>query len=172
MARQRVEWFAAWIDRSRVGVLVLSVLLAALGGYLASRMSIRSDLTSLLPPSQPSVRDLTRIQQRARPFGTVQIAIESADPAARARTAAALTERLARLPADLVAQFSADDRVPYRYVWDHRFLFADLADLIAGRDALAERIRRGTLAANPLFIPLDDDEPPPAGSDRWAALEQ
>ncbi|HSK02611.1 MAG TPA: MMPL family transporter [Kofleriaceae bacterium] len=172
MARQRVEWFAAWIDRSRIGVLVLSVLLAALGGYLASRMSIRSDLTSLLPPSQPSVHDLTQIQARARPFGTVQIAIEAADPAARARTAAALTERLANLPADLVAQFSADDRAIHRYVWDHRFLFADLTDLIAARDALAERLRRGTLAANPLFIPLDDDDDRPPANDRWAELER
>ncbi len=171
VSRQRALRFAAWIDRRRIGVLALSIAIAALGGYLASRMSIRSDLANLLPPSQPSVRDLTALQQRARPFGTVQIAVESADPAARAAAAAALAARLAKLPPELVAQLSADDGAAHRYVWGHRFLFADLADLTAARDALAERVRRGTLGANPLFIDLDDDDPAPA-RDRLDELEQ
>jgi predicted RND superfamily exporter protein len=169
VSRQHVERFAAWIDRSRVGVLVLSVLVALIGGYLASRMSLRSDLTNLLPPTQPSVRDLTAIQKRARPFGTVQVAVESADPAARARVAAALSERLAKLPPDLVSQFSADDGVAHRYIWANRFLFADLADLVEARNALAERVRRGTLHGNPLYIDLDDDDKAPA-ADRFDEL--
>ncbi len=172
MAGHRVERFAAWIDRRRASVLVLSVLITVIGGYLASRMSIRSDLTNLLPPSQPSVRDLTEIQRRARPFGTVQVVVESDDPAARARAAAGLAERLAKLPPELVVQFSADDGPAYRYGWQHRFLFADLADLRAARDALAERIRKGTLGANPLFIDLDDEDDRAPADDRWNELEQ
>jgi uncharacterized protein len=171
-----VERFAAWIDRRRAIVLVLSVVFTAFGGYFASRMSLRSDLTTLLPPTQPSVRDLTEIQRRARPFGTVHVVVEADDPAARDRAGAALAARLAKLPPELVIQFSPDDGPAYRYGWQHRFLFADLADLRAARDALAERIRKGTLGRNPLFIDLDDeldDEPAKApGSDRFTELER
>jgi len=153
-------------------VLVLSAVFAVVGGYLASRMSIRSDLTTLLPPSQPSVVDLTEIQRRARPFGTMHVVIEADDPAARERAGAALAARLAKLPPELVIQFSPDDGPIYRYGWQHRFLFADLADLRAARDALAERIRKGTLGKNPLFIDLDDEPAQTPGSDRWHELEQ
>lgn len=168
----RVERFAAWLDRRRVAVLVVSLLIAVAGGLLASRMSIKSDLTNLLPPSQPSVRDLGAIQKRTRPFGTVQITVESADPAARSAAATALVARLAALPADLVAQVSADDGPRYRYGWANRFLFAELHDLQAARDALRKRIERAKLEANPLFIELDDDEPKAPEQDRLDELQR
>ena len=106
VSRNRADRFAAWLDNNRVGILVLSVLLAALGGYLASRMSIKPDLINLLPSSQRSVKDLVSITKRARPFGTVQIVIESEDLALRAKAGGALTARLARS----VAPFSVVTR--------------------------------------------------------------
>jgi predicted RND superfamily exporter protein len=174
VSRTRAERFADWLDHNRVGIVVLSVLVAVLGGYLASRMAIKSDIVNLLPPTQRSVRDLMAVQQRARPFGTVQVVIESTDLARRARGGAALSERLARLAAerpDLVTQFSADDGPLHRYVWQHRFLFADLADLTAARDALQARIDDAKLRANPLYVPLDDDEDDPGVGDELAELE-
>src|SRR5690606_21183533 len=77
VVRQRTERFAAWLDANRNGLLVLSLVLLLLGGYLASRMSVRADLTSLLPQSKTSVRDLLALQKRARPFGTVNILLEA-----------------------------------------------------------------------------------------------
>ena len=53
--RPTAERFASWLDRNRIGIIVLSVLVALLGGYLASKMSIKSDLTNLLPQSKRSV---------------------------------------------------------------------------------------------------------------------
>ena len=41
----------------------------------------------------------------------------------------------------------------------HRHLFVPLADLEAARDALARRIKAAKLAANPLYVDLDDDAP-------------
>ena len=69
--RSTAERFAEWLDAYRNGLLVLSVVVLLVGGYLASRMAVRADLTNLLPQSQPSVRDLQALQKRARPFGTV-----------------------------------------------------------------------------------------------------
>jgi predicted RND superfamily exporter protein len=109
VARPRAERFAAWLDAHRNGLLVLSVVVLLFGGYLASRMSIHSDLQSLWPQSQRSVRDLDALKKRARPFGTVTVLVEANDPAARERAGASLVAKLGRLPKDLVLQFSVDD---------------------------------------------------------------
>lgn len=175
MPRPTAERFASWLDRNRVGIIVLSVLIALLGGYLASKMSIKSDLTNLLPQSKRSVKDLVAIQKRARPFGTVQIVVESdASPAGVARRAKAgelLAAKLAKLDPALVAQFSADDGPLRRYAWAHRFLFADLADLNAAKAALEERIATAKRDANPLFISLDDDDAKADKPDKLAELQ-
>jgi hypothetical protein len=163
VSRSRAQRYAAWIDANRLGLLVLSVLLAVLCGWLASRLTIKADLTNLLPSKQPSVRDLVALQKRARPFGTIQIVVESKDVALRARAGALLVEKLSTLetdPAHLVIQFAPDDGPQWRYGWANRFLFADLTDLEAARDGLQARIDNAKLAGNPLFVSLDDDEDP------------
>ena len=164
--------YAAWIDRHAILVVIASLLVAIVGGMLASRLPLKSDLTSLLPGSEPSVRDLRQIQKRARPFGTVQIAIQSTDPAATTRASDALATRIEAFPPGAIASFSRDDGPRERYAWKHRFLFAEYDDLVAARDALKSRIDRGKVNANPLFINLDDDdEPAPDVTDRLEELE-
>ncbi len=170
MPRPTAERLAAWLDAHRTGLIILSFVVALVGGYLASRMPIHADLTNLLPHSQRSVQDLEALQKRARPFGTVQILVEGKDRATRERAGAALAAKLAYLPKELVAQFSLDDGPLHRYVWQHRFLFPDLADLEGARDALRARIDRAKLAANPLYISLDD-EPADKTGDRLTELE-
>jgi len=165
-----VDRYAAWLDRNRIGLIVLSVLITILGAYLAMRMTIKSDLTSLLPSGQRSVKDLVAVQQRARSFGTVQVVVEAATAPERERASAALLERFAKLEADLVNQISVDDGPLRRYGWQHRYLWAELTDLEAARDALNERILQGRLDANPLFISLDDPPAEPA-KDRLAELQ-
>jgi len=165
------ERVTTWLDNNRVGVIVLSLVLALLGGYLASRMKVEASLTNLLPPGQRSVVDLHAIQSRARPFGTVQILLESNDIALRKRAGESLTKKLEGLRPDLVAQFSKDDGPTLRYGWEHRFLWAKLDDLTDARDALRDRIEKGKLDANPLYIQLDD-EPTEKKTDRFDELEK
>jgi predicted RND superfamily exporter protein len=165
----RMQRFAEWLDRFRLLVLLVAAIVAVGSVYVARRITIRSDLTNLLPSSQRSVRDLKEIQRRARPFGTVQIVIEAPDPIQREQAATILADGIRRLDPSLVSQFSIDEGPLRRYVWEHRFLFAELADLQAARDALRDRIEHAKLAANPLYIDLDDGKP---GSDRLDALEK
>jgi predicted RND superfamily exporter protein len=172
VAQQRAQRFAAWLDANRNGLLVLSLVVLLLGGYLATRMPIHSDLQSLLPQSQRSVRDLEALQKRARPFGTVYVLIESTDPAQRERAGLSMIDKLqTRIPKDLIRQLSIDDGPLHRYVWEHRFLFPALEDLVGARDALKSRIERAKLDANPLFISLDDEKDG-ARRDQLADLEK
>jgi uncharacterized protein len=151
-------------------VLLVSVLVVLACGYAGSRLPVKSDLSMLLPHSQRSVQDLDELKRRARPFGTIQVVVEAADPALRAKASAELRARLGRLGRDEVVSFSPDDAPLYRYAWEHRFLLTKLADLEAARDALRARIERAKLAKNPLYIQLDDEPQP--DTDRFAELQQ
>jgi hypothetical protein len=66
VARPAAERLATWIDNNRRGLLVLSLVLALLGAWIASHMKVEASLTNLLPPGQRSVLDLNAIQKRAR----------------------------------------------------------------------------------------------------------
>src|SRR5262249_34569642 len=83
----------------------------------------------------------------------------------RRRAAVMLRDRIARLP--LVSSVTYDDRAKREYAWQHRWLFADLADLEKANTAIADKIRQAKLEANPLFVGLDD----PAAKQRDAADE-
>jgi predicted RND superfamily exporter protein len=153
-------------------VLALAVVLAAIGGTLTSHLKVRADLSYLLPESTPSVRQLRAIEKRARVSATFMIGVESADTAARARAGDELLRRIRSLDATAlgIGGITSDDGVLRRYAWDNRFLFADLADLTAARDALQERMAK----LNPLFVSLDEPAPHAAapGHDRLKELRQ
>ena len=129
-----------------------------LGLVLAAGLPLRTDLSNLLPAHERSVRDLERIEGRTSALGLVLCAVASQDPAQRARAAADLVGRIKQLDPALVADVIADDGAARAFVAQHRFLFASRADLDAARDALAARVRRAKLKANPLYVSLDDPE--------------
>ena len=134
--------------------------MAIAAAALTSRLSVKSDLSYLLPESTPSVRQLRALEKRARITATVMLGVESPDVAARARAGEALLRRIRALDAAAlgIGGVTSDDALFRRYTWDNRFLFADLADLTAARDALRNRMMK----ANPLYVSLD--EPDDAGA--------
>jgi predicted RND superfamily exporter protein len=139
-------------------VLIAATCAGLVGARLAASLPVRTDLANLLPAHQRSVRDLERIESRTAALGLVLCAVTSGDPARRARVTADLAARIRRLDRGLVADVVADDGAARAFVAQHRFLFAPLADLEAARDALAARVRRAKLRANPLYVSLDDAE--------------
>ncbi|HEU5056911.1 MAG TPA: MMPL family transporter [Kofleriaceae bacterium] len=150
------------LERRRL-LLALSLVAVVGGGLAASTLPVRADFSALLPPSTESVRHLEAIQRRVRAFGTAFILVESDSAALRARASQEIRTQVEKLEGGLVARVSGDDGPLRRFVWAHRHLFASLEDLTRARDALAERIARAKLEANPLYIDLED--PAPAGRD-------
>ncbi len=167
----RLLRYAAWIERWRYLVLALAFVVVGIVGATA-RLPLKSDLSSLLPPSQPSVRDLEVLKHRARAFGNVMVMIEAPTAALRIRASAVLEARLRELDPTLVSSVSGEDGAIARFGWANRFAFAPLADLTLARDALKQRLLDARLKANPLFIDLDDDDEPAdaAKSDELATL--
>src|SRR5262249_35735302 len=75
---------------------------------------------------------------------------------ARAAAARELAEQARTLPPDLVESVIDDDSEARAFFKTHRHLFVPLADLEKASDALERRIKAAKLAANPLYIDLDD----------------
>jgi predicted RND superfamily exporter protein len=148
--------YVAWVERRRRGIVLGSALIAAVGLVLAMRLPLRADLSNLLPAHERSVRDLEAIESRTTALGLVLCVVSADDAAARERGASELAERIRHIDGSLVADVVVDDSEGRSYVAEHRFLFAPLADLEAARDVLSTRIRRAELAANPLYVSLDD----------------
>ncbi|MGN6106124.1 MAG: MMPL family transporter, partial [Kofleriaceae bacterium] len=148
--------YVSWLDRHRIAVFLASLVVVAIGALCALRLPLRSDLSTLLPPSKRSVQDLEQLRHRARSFGNVLIMVDAPSPELRERAAGELEARLRAIDPELVISVSTDDNAAARYGWAHRFLFAELSDLRDARDALADRLRRARLDANPLYIDLDD----------------
>ncbi len=156
-----LQRFARWIERRRVAILIVSLLVLAAAGAVAARMPIRSDISHLLPPETPSVVALRELERRLPSSGTILVVAESEDPARRARAMALLATRLRALDHELVDSITLDDRDVRDFVWQNRFLFAELADLRKAAEAVDGAIRRAKLSANPLYIDLEDEDEKP-----------
>jgi predicted RND superfamily exporter protein len=162
--------YVRWSSRHLLSIVGGAVALLAASVYLiAFHLPLKADFSHLLPQDAASVRDLRRLEARVSAQDTALVVIDAADPATRAAAVDAMIETLARLPASLVDHVEHDDSVTREFLRAHRHLFVPLPDLVRARDALRARIDAAKLAANPLFIDLDD-EPAADAKDAEAEL--
>ena len=163
------ERYVAWLERHRLLVLGSALVALAASIYLvAFHLPLKADFSNLLPPDAPAVRDLRRLEARVDAKDSMLIVVEAKDPAVRAAAAADLAARARKLPPPLVTRIEDSDDAKIAFARPRKFLFVPLEDLIAARDALAQRIEQEKLKQNPLFIDLDEEE----GAADAAATEQ
>ncbi|HVR63166.1 MAG TPA: MMPL family transporter [Polyangia bacterium] len=153
------------VSRPRA-VLLAGAVVVLVGGVLAAGLTVKADLSHLLPPGAASVRDLEEVQRRAQAFGNLLVGITADDPAARAVAAGALIPRLRALDPALVSGVISDDGSLRRHVWMYRYQYAPIDELERVRDEL----RRAVSKANPLFVDLSDERDGGAEPDRLAQL--
>lgn len=167
-------------------MFVIMMLLTVGAGYLASRLPLVTDFAQLIPQDTRSVRD----QHAAEPYlGNTSLLVilidarhvpaqagarpgqDAARPEASAEASREAGER-ARQAAELLAARLRDDsefsRVLHRFdreFFEHNALLYlsvdELRDLHARLD---RRIEAEILAANPLFVDLDDDDDEDSGT--------
>jgi predicted RND superfamily exporter protein len=148
-----------------IALLALALTLALMP--VVHSLALLSDWTELLPTTAPSVRDLRAGQHRVGGLSTLTLVLESRDNAALRRYASAIAPRLEALPPSLRVrrvQWNVGDY--QRFVRDHRYLYAPLAELTRARDELRRRIDYERASANPVYINLDE---PPESADALVA---
>ena len=148
--------YHAWITRHPVMVLVLAAGVGLFGALLASRLSLRTALSELLPSRDPGVVALARTQNRIGDLSLLLIGIHSPDRAANERYAEALTKRLRVLSGHVVSLATYNVRDVRAFFEHNKWLYVQTDDLEAIRDRLRTEINK---RKNPLFVSLGEDEP-------------
>ena len=150
----------AWLARHSLAVIVVHlVLLAGALDLIAFHLPLFADFSYLLPQDAPAVRDLRRLEARVKANDTALAVVTAPTSDARAAAVRELAAALRSLPATLVERVIDDDADTRAYFKAHRHLFVPLADLQSAAAALERRIKAAKLAANPLYIDLDDAAP-------------
>jgi predicted RND superfamily exporter protein len=141
-----------------VGVLLSIASLPLIVGVpgWTSGLTLNSELTALLPESSPSVRDLGEIQRRVGGQQALTIVVEARDIGAVHGFTRALAPRIEALHAQKVIAVDWNVSDFTDFLFEHRHLYADRADLTAVRDALRERLQHERGRAFDLGL---DDEP-------------
>jgi len=153
----RARGYVAWVRANAIAIIALHVLvLIGSIALIVLRLPLEADLAALLPRDAPAVRDLHVLEARLRANDTVVVVIQARDAALRAAAARAMADELRAMPRDLVGRVDGDDADARAFVRAHRHLLVPLADLQRARDALAQRIARAKLDANPLYVDLED----------------
>lgn len=151
------EKLARLLVRAALGwpklVISLGLAIAVAGVLLASRLSLQTDLSELLPQDAPSVTALHALGKRVGGTGSVSIAIES--PSGRE----ALRAYVPKLVAELKQELGADllsIRYTRKDLEDYFKKFAayyvSLADMEKWQKQLAEVIAK----QNPAYVELED----------------
>jgi uncharacterized protein len=159
--------YVAWVRRRSLAIVLVNVAVLATSIYLvAFHLPLFADFSYLLPQQAPAVRDLRRLEARVKATDTVLVVVRARDSATRAATVREIAAASRALPPELVGGVEDDDAELRAFVHAHRELFVPMADLERARAALAERVRAAKLAANPLYVDLDDDTPAEADAAR------
>ena len=129
-------------------IIVVAVLLTAVGGYYASKLSLESNLAELLPESFESVQALNRIKKEVGGVGNLRIVMESQD-----------YEALKRCADYLVSELQAQAYVNYvDYKNDIEFynknalLLLNMDELDSLQIAVEEKVAAEKQKLNPLFV--------------------
>ncbi|MDB4954302.1 MAG: exporters of the superfamily [Myxococcales bacterium] len=173
LARRYVAWVrqhSLAIIGGHLAVLVVSVYL------IAFRLPLFADFSYLLPQDAPAVVDLRKLEARVKTADTVLVVVTAPTSEARAAAAHEMVAGIRALPKDLVQQVEDDDVEIRAFLRAHRQIYVPLEDLVKARDALKQRIAAAKLAANPLYVDLEDRAAedaaePPEGGDATAKRE-
>lgn len=150
--------YVHWIERHRLRVIAVSLVLAAGAAALAgTTLKIATDLASLLPADAQAVRDMRELERRVPAQGNIVTLVIADDADVRQGVVDDLVERYEAIGSDLVGRVEADDQEVRAFAREHLYLFVPSGDLQQARDALRDEIRAQKLAANPLYIDLEDD---------------
>ncbi|MCB9667794.1 MAG: MMPL family transporter [Myxococcales bacterium] len=142
-------------------ILIVAVLITAGSIPLALELELNSHWRALLPDTTPSVRDLNRIGDNIGGLSTLSVVIQSHDLPAMQRFAHDAVPRLKQALGKDIVRIDWNLKAYKDLVTAHRHLYVPLEELQKIRDDLSSRLEYETLSANPLYVDLGDEAPPP-----------
>jgi predicted RND superfamily exporter protein len=138
-------------------LLVVATLVPA--GFAASRLTLRTSLSELLPDSKPSVVEMRRVSQRISGTSTLTVVAQGEQMSALKHFVDALSPRLLALGPKLVVGVDDGTRQMQAFFEAHESLYADLDDLRGLRDDVVSQYDAQVSRAAGLDLGLDDEPP-------------
>jgi predicted RND superfamily exporter protein len=152
--------YVAWLRRRALAVIIGSLALLAVAVYLiAYQLPLYADFSYLLPQDVAAVKDLRKLEARVKSSDTALVVIQAPSPDQRAAAAQAMLDEIQRFPHELVNRVDGDETEARAFIKAHFELYFPPEELQKGRDALARKMKAAKLAADPLYIDLDDPKP-------------
>ncbi len=141
----------------RPGATLLIVALLSVGTGVGLRgLRLDTDLMNLLPKSFASVQALEALGERFGSVGYVAVVGMGAEPESLVRFAKDATKLIE--PVEGIRYVGA--RRPVEFFEDHALYYADTADLQTALDRLKTRERWEKKRRNPMYLDLEDEQPP------------
>src|SRR5450432_24971 len=148
-------------------LVVLLVLLTLLPtGFLASRLTLRSAFSELLPDDKRSVIEMRHISERLTSSSTLSVVAHSENVDALKRFVDALSPELRKLDPKLVTAVDDGTREVQAFFRSNKHLYAELADIQKIHDDVLDRYDYEVQKKSGMNLGLDDAEnkediPPP-----------
>ncbi len=149
---------AAWI-------VAIAIVLSGVGGYLATNLTINTDIASLLPEDYDSVQALEKLQRTVGGESDAAVAIVSPSFEANKQFAEDLIPKALSLKRDADTSETYFTRVDYRreveFLRENALYFASNQELRQVEEFLQEKIEEAKQArqeANPFYFELEEEE--------------
>jgi predicted RND superfamily exporter protein len=140
-------------------LVVLLVLLSLIPtGFLASRLTLRSAFSELLPDDKRSVIEMRHISERLTSSSTLSVVAQSENVDALKRFVDALSPQLRKLDPKLVTTVDDGTRDVQEFFRAHKHLYAELADIQKTHDDVVDRYDYEVQKKSGMNLGLDDED--------------
>lgn len=159
-------------------VLSFALITALFGGYVASSLTVDTDIANLLPSSNPNVQALEKLQETSGGETSMEVAIKSPSFEANVEFANKLVEESLKLQYDRYNGpffIDAEFRRETSLLKDNALYLATSAELDSIITYLQDEIQQAKQEANPFLIDFDDfddEETEVVSSEEDAELDQ
>ncbi len=143
--------------RRPASALVVAAVLTLIGGYFMQKLPMVADLEKLLPKTFESVQGLEPVKERFGGIGYIVVVGMDAEPK---QLEAFADEYAPRLEKELQGVRYVDYKRAGRFFEDRALYYLSLEDLQEVARRIKEREKYERRQANPMFVKLDEEEPP------------
>jgi predicted RND superfamily exporter protein len=154
------------IQNRRPLLVVLLVLLTLLPtGYLASRLSLRTAFSELLPDDKRSVIEMRHISERLTSSSTLSVVAHSENVDTLKRFIDALSPQIRALDPKLVTSVEDGTRDVQEFFRNNKHLYAELSDIQKIHDDVVDRYDYEVQKKGGMDLGLDDPDAKGASAD-------
>ena len=158
------KFFAALtrLQTDRPGaVLLVALLTVVLAGLAASRLTLRTSLSELLPANKESVIVAEQVSQRLSITSTLTIVVEGPSAEPLKRFVDALVPELQKLPPNLVGSVDAGVHESRKFFEQNKLFYAPLEDVEKVHAEILARYEHEVQKQAGFDLGIDDEDAPP-----------